>query len=249
MKLWAANPSEFLKFRRQFEIDINQFTDASYKGSPAQKAAFEYITNDMKAKLAKKPELFDKLIPKFAVGCRRFSPGQGYLEALVEDNVAVKTEQISEVNEKGIVMKDGSLIEPDAIICATGFDTSYRPVFPLIAYGKDLRDVWESGPRGYLSVAAAGFPNYFSRCHFLQSQKKIEADRTLVIGGPNFPIANGTLVPCLEASLRYTFKAVEKIQKDGIKVMFPKQEAVDEYQIHKDSLMKDMVWSSNCHSW
>jgi len=172
MKLWAANPSEFLKFRRQFEIDINQFTDASYKGSPAQKAAFEYITNDMKAKLAKKPELFDKLIPKFAVGCRRFSPGQGYLEALVEANVTVKTEQISEVNEKGIVMKDGSLIEPDAIICATGFDASCRPVFPLIAYGKDLRDVWESRPRGYLSVAAAGFPNYFSRCHFSRAKRR-----------------------------------------------------------------------------
>jgi cation diffusion facilitator CzcD-associated flavoprotein CzcO len=157
MKLWAANPSEFLKFRRQFEIDINQFTGASYKGSPAQKAAFEYITNDMKAKLAKKPELFDKLIPKFAVGCRKFSPGQGYLEALVKDNVTVKTEQISEVNEKGIVMKDGCLIELDAIICATGFDTSYRPVFPLIAYGKDLRDVWESGPRGYLPLLRPGF--------------------------------------------------------------------------------------------
>jgi cation diffusion facilitator CzcD-associated flavoprotein CzcO len=116
--------------------------------------------------------LFDKLIPKFAVGCRRFSPGQGYLEALVEANVTVKTEQISEVNEKGIVMKDGSLIEPDAIICATGFDASCRPVFPLIAYGKDLRDVWESRPRGYLSVAAAGFPNYFSRCHFSRAKRR-----------------------------------------------------------------------------
>jgi cation diffusion facilitator CzcD-associated flavoprotein CzcO len=100
--------------------------------------------------------LSDKLIPKFAVGCRRFSPGQGYLEALVEDNVTVKTKQISEVNEKGVLMKDGSLIELDAIICATGFDTSYRPVFPLVAYGKDLRDIWESGPRGYLSVATTG---------------------------------------------------------------------------------------------
>jgi cation diffusion facilitator CzcD-associated flavoprotein CzcO len=175
-KLWAANPSELLKFRRKFKIDINQFTDASYKGSPAQKAAFKYITKDMKAKLAKKPELFDQLIPKFAVGCRRFSPGQGYLEALVEDNVTVKTEQISMMNEKGIAMKHGSLIDLDAIICATGFDTSHRPVFPLIAYGKDLRDVWESGPRGYLSVAASGFPNYFSRYHSLQSQKKIEAN-------------------------------------------------------------------------
>jgi cation diffusion facilitator CzcD-associated flavoprotein CzcO len=170
-KLWAANPSEFLKFRRQFEVNINQFTDASYKGPPAQKTAFEYVTNDMKAKLVKKPELFDKLIAKFAVGCRRFSPGQGYLEALVEDNVTVKTEQISKVNEKGIVTKGGSLIGLDAIIFATGFDTSYRPVFPLIAYGKDLRDVWESG-RGYLSVAAAGFPNDFSRCHFSRAKRR-----------------------------------------------------------------------------
>jgi hypothetical protein len=36
-KLWAANPSEFLKFRRKFEIDINQFTDASYKAPQLRK--------------------------------------------------------------------------------------------------------------------------------------------------------------------------------------------------------------------
>jgi hypothetical protein len=62
-KLWAANPSEFLKFRRQFEVNINQFTDASYKGSPAQKAAFEYITNDMKAKLVKSQNCSTSLSP------------------------------------------------------------------------------------------------------------------------------------------------------------------------------------------
>ena len=82
-----------------------------------------------------------------------------------------------------------------------------------------------------------------------QAEVRKKLNRGLVVCGPNFPIANGTLVPCLEASLRYAFKAVEKIQRDGIRAMFPKQEAVDEYQIHKDSLMKDMVWSSSCHSW
>jgi cation diffusion facilitator CzcD-associated flavoprotein CzcO len=81
---------------------------------------FENITKDMKAKLSKKPELFEKLMPKLTVGCRRRSPGHEYLEALVEDNSIVKTELISDVNEKGIVIEDGSLIELDAIIYAIG---------------------------------------------------------------------------------------------------------------------------------
>ena len=61
-------------------------------------------------------------------------------------------------------MIDGSHIECEAIICATGFDTSFRPFFPVIGpNGKDLRDLWADEPRSYLSVAAAGFPNYFSK--------------------------------------------------------------------------------------
>ena len=47
----------------------------------------ELFTQSMREKLAKKPEIFEKILPEWAPACRRISPGPGYLEALVEDNV------------------------------------------------------------------------------------------------------------------------------------------------------------------
>lgn len=70
-----------------------------------------------------------------------------------------------------------------------------------------------------------------------------------VTGGPNFPLANGTLIPCLEKCLEYAFTAVEKIQRTGVKSLHPKAEAVDEFQEHKDALMEALVWTSGCRSW
>jgi len=81
----------------------------------------------------------------------------------VQDNINVRTDQIFKITKTGIDMIDGSHIDCDAIVCATGFDTSFRPFFLVVGpAGADLRDVWAEEPRSYLSVAAAGFPNYFS---------------------------------------------------------------------------------------
>lgn len=43
-----------------------------------------------------------KLIPTFEVGCRRLSPDDNYLEALLENNVAVEFDPIQEVRTSGI---------------------------------------------------------------------------------------------------------------------------------------------------
>lgn len=59
-------------------------------------------------------------------------------------------------------MADGSTIIADAIICATGFDTSYKPAFPVVGFEKDLKELWKDEPKAYFSIAAAGIPNYFS---------------------------------------------------------------------------------------
>jgi cation diffusion facilitator CzcD-associated flavoprotein CzcO len=92
------------------------------------------------------------------------TPGDGYLEALSAENVTVRNDQILKITPEGIEMTDGTIFSVDAIICATGFDTSYRPAFPVIGNsGKDLRDEWAVEPRSYLSVAVNGFPNYFSK--------------------------------------------------------------------------------------
>jgi cation diffusion facilitator CzcD-associated flavoprotein CzcO len=76
----------------------------------------------MEQRLAKRPEVAKKLIPTFSVGCRRPTPGNGFLEALCEDNVEPVTKGIKRITEKGIVTEDGVEHEVDIIICATGFD-------------------------------------------------------------------------------------------------------------------------------
>lgn len=93
----------------------------------------------------------------------RFTPGSGYLEALVERNSLVVHEEIECITPSGLRTVGGVEHKVDAIICATGFDCSYRPTFPVIGLdGRSLADDWKGGQRHYLPVAASGFPNYFS---------------------------------------------------------------------------------------
>jgi cation diffusion facilitator CzcD-associated flavoprotein CzcO len=111
-------------------------------------------------------DLGSKIIPDFAVGCRRIIPSVGYLESFSKPNVRVITEaKIERVDSKGLVMADGELIEIDVLICATGFHVSFAPRFPITGRnGVSLGDIWEepNRPRAYLSLAVSEFPNYFS---------------------------------------------------------------------------------------
>jgi cation diffusion facilitator CzcD-associated flavoprotein CzcO len=120
----------------------------------------------MRNKLGGNEELAAKLIPKWGVGCRRLTPGQGFLETLVKDNVSVITQEIDRIEPEGLVTEDGVLHPVDAIVCATGFDTSYRPHFKLLGRKSlPLADLWEdtNDIEGYLALAIPGFPNYFSK--------------------------------------------------------------------------------------
>jgi cation diffusion facilitator CzcD-associated flavoprotein CzcO len=76
----------------------------------------------------------------------------------------VRSETITAITAEGVKLCDDSIVPVDALICATGFDTTFRPAFPVIGYEKDLRELWKSEPRSYCSLAAPGIPNYFSKC-------------------------------------------------------------------------------------
>ena len=144
--------------------------------SDSQKAYRKEVTKRMKAKLQNEA-LEQLVIPKWDVGCRRITPGVNYLETLVSEKVTVVYGDIQQITERGCVCDDGKEYSVDVLICATGFDTSFRPRFPIIGPGgKNLADVWADEPKSYLGLAAPGFPNYFT---FI---------------GPNSPFGNGPLL-------------------------------------------------------
>lgn len=119
----------------------------------------------MKSTLGGDERLSKALIPTFPVGCRRLTPAVGYLEALTQNNVRVVTDPIVKVVPTGLEISTGEVIEVDAIVCATGFDVSFCPRFPIVGKnGKNLQDLWkENLPRAYMSNSVPGFPNYFSK--------------------------------------------------------------------------------------
>jgi cation diffusion facilitator CzcD-associated flavoprotein CzcO len=59
----------------------------------------------------------------------------------------------------------------DVLICATGFDTLYKPRFPLIGTGgANLADKWADKAKYHLGLAVTGFPSYFMVILTVQSE-------------------------------------------------------------------------------
>lgn len=117
----------------------------------------------MKEKLANDPRLAKHLVPDYALGCRRMTPGSDYLQALTCDNVEVVTDSATAFTEDGIIDGSGKETKVEVIICATGFETT-KPSYKII--GRDNRDLgeeWGEFPMAYMSIMSDGFPNLFCK--------------------------------------------------------------------------------------
>ena len=137
------------EYRFDIEREMNLRFRAAHIESEEQKQALVMMKALMKKRLGDNERITKVMIPNFPVGCRRATPGNGYLECLGKPNVEVITHSIVEFTEHGLRDASGQEHLFDAIICATGFDVSFRPFYPVIGkHGKDLRDEWAKEPRG-----------------------------------------------------------------------------------------------------
>ncbi|KAF7553871.1 hypothetical protein G7046_g6971 [Stylonectria norvegica] len=236
IKRFEEDPEYLLAHRRNLaDRRIIEFK-YSMADKSSQKATYDIFKQSMIDRLGdsdKGRDIAKMLIPKFPVGCRRLTPGPGFLEALMRDNVTTVWDNISSVDETGIVTKDGQHIDLDVICCATGFDTTFRPRIPLKGrQGLDLAEKWTDGePEAYFGTTVPGFPNYF--CFI----------------GPNSPISNGSLVQAIQATGIYIYSCIDKIQTEGIASMEVKQDATDDYNEHAQEFLKATVWAGPCSSW
>jgi cation diffusion facilitator CzcD-associated flavoprotein CzcO len=202
------------------------------KGSPEQIGATAVFTENMKKRLEAKPSLIPKLMPSFPPVCRRLTPGPGYLEALSSDKCEVVSTPILRVEETGIRTTDGRNRPVDALVCATGFDTSFSPRFPIIGRrGVTLAEKWRETPKTYIAIATDDFPNYF------------------ISLGPNAALGTGNLLLLIEKELDYFTACAVKMQRDNIKSMVPRREAVETFVQYCDAYFEKTVFSMKCRSW
>lgn len=150
------DPEAIKKYRKLIVGNVNRGFKIFTKGSKAQNDIKDFATKQMADKLNNDPRLCKMLIPEFEVGCRRITPGAGYLESFTRDNVYLTHSHIDYVDETGISTKDGQRYDLDVIICATGFDVSNRPPFPIVGRnGVELGEKWKDEPESYLVSVAA----------------------------------------------------------------------------------------------
>jgi cation diffusion facilitator CzcD-associated flavoprotein CzcO len=114
------DPDHYLEFRTIIERDSNSVHGLTLKDSSRQQVARDDFTELMRQKLAKKPQIFKSLLPSFGVGCRRLTPGLGYLEALAEDNVDFIDTPITEARSTSLILENGEEKTLDVLVCATG---------------------------------------------------------------------------------------------------------------------------------
>lgn len=199
-RAFREDPETLKNYRKRLQHATNVGFELYVKGSAAQAEARKATERTMRERLGGDEGLARELIPDWEVGCRRATPGPGYLEALTRENVSLVTEGIARVTASGVRTQGGREVELDAIVCATGFDVSHRPPWPLVGRrGCSLAEHWEEEPYSYLSLMASGFPNFF------------------MFGGPNSPVGHGSLMSQLQWSAEWMCKWVKKMACEDIK--------------------------------
>jgi cyclohexanone monooxygenase len=133
---------------------------------PANDTAAEFVADKIRS-IVKNPETAEKLIPKsYPLGSKRICVDTGYYEVFNRDNVAlvdISGAPIEEITATGLRTAEGSYAF-DVLITAIGFDAMTGALGRIDIRGRGgakLKDAWAEGPRTYLGLMAAGFPNLF----------------------------------------------------------------------------------------
>jgi cation diffusion facilitator CzcD-associated flavoprotein CzcO len=206
-------------------------TSVSPASDLMMRSSLEYI-NDA---FGEGSELARKLTPDFAYGGKRpvRDPGDlklgGYYYSLSQPHVDLVTSAIARVVPEGIVAADGTLVELDVIIWATGMTLDWLSPIEIVGRGGvRLNDVWaDNNPRSYLGGTVPGFPNLF------------------INDGPNTGVANGGAGHnfMTETVDHFIFECLQLVVENDATSIEVTQDAHDTHNERIEQLMLDLIWS------
>ena len=171
------------------------------------------------------PETAELLIPKgYPFGCKRNPLDSGYFETFNLPHVHlvdVKSNPIAAITEQGVRLEDGTEFALDAIVYATGFDAMTGPLNAIDIRGRGgqlLRDKWAEGPRTYLGLTSAGFPNLF------------------MITGPQSPSVLSNMPVSIEQHVEFIGRIIGDMRTRGAETIEPTRQAEDAWVAHNQEL-------------
>jgi cation diffusion facilitator CzcD-associated flavoprotein CzcO len=165
------------------------------------------------------PKVAAKLSPNNIIGAKRLCVDTGYYATYNRPNVTlidVSEAPIERITPEG-VRAHGRTWPVDAIVYATGFDAMTGALLGIDIRGRGgvrLRDRWAHGPRTYLGLQVAGFPNLFT------------------ITGPGSPSVLTNMLPSIEQHVNWVAGCLEHLRARGLAGIEASPQAEDAWMAH-----------------
>ena len=210
------------------------FNDLSVNKASNDTAA-DFVRTKIRA-MVKDPAVAEILLPhNHPIGTKRICVDSHYYETYNRDNVTlvdVRAAPIEEITETGVLV-GGKVYDLDVIVFATGFDAMTGTLIAINPHGRDsatLADEWEAGPRTYLGLMSAQFPNMF------------------MITGPGSPSVLSNMIVSIEQHVDWVADCLGYMRSNGQSVIDPTRDAQDAWVEHVNEMAFRTLYPT-ANSW
>ncbi len=170
------------------------------------------------------PDTAELLAAKdYPIGTKRICVDTHYFETYNLDHVDlvdVRNVPIDRITASG-VHHNGVDYNFDAIVFATGFDAMTGTLDRIDIRGRGdvaLKDQWEEGPKTYLGMMSAGFPNLF------------------MVTGPQSPSVLSNMMVSIEQHIDWMSECIAHIEKTGQTTIEPTPTAQEDWVTHSNEV-------------
>jgi cyclohexanone monooxygenase len=179
------------------------------------------FVRDKIREVVKDPETAAALCPtSHPIGTKRICVDTGYYETYNRPNVRlvdIARDPIARITASGLETRSGRRFDFDTLVMATGFDAMTGALLRIDirgAGGARLTDKWAAGPRSYLGLGVAGFPNLFT------------------ITGPGSPSVLSNMLVSIEQHVDWTLGCIEFMRKRGHRTIEATSQAEEQWALH-----------------
>ena len=201
----------------------------------ANDTAAEFV-RDKIAEIVRDPTTAKLLQPStHPIGTKRICIDTDYYTTFNRPNVTlvdIRTDPIEQITETA-VRTGGKEYQLDALVLATGFDAMTGSVARIEIQGRDgqtLNHKWAEGPRTYLGLMSAGFPNLF------------------IITGPGSPSVLSNMIVSIEQHVDWIADCLAYMRKHGLDTMEATREAEDRWVDHVNEVAHSTLYPQ-ANSW
>ena len=182
------------------------------------------------------PEVAENLVPfDHPYGTKRPPIDTDYYVTYNRDNVSlvnVRKSPIQEITADGVRTADGEY-PLDVIVFATGFDAMTGALLDIDIRGREgrtLDDAWAAGPRTYLGLQVAGFPNFFT------------------ITGPGSPSVLTNMPVAIEQHVDWVTDCIQHMETKGLRSIEANDDAQEAWVQHVAEAAEETLFPK-ANSW